>query len=78
MRWHNIMPKQKPIVLYQQTDSTYLFPLPCGTWVARITPVNHPKLGGGREISTSAVVRFDPESGVIETRNTVYMPKECV
>jgi hypothetical protein len=67
----------KPIVQYK----TYPEPMMCllsnhldkPFWCARLEVVNHPHIGNGI-VRTSAIVSFNPAGGVIETRNTIYVP----
>ena len=42
-------------------------------WYAKLDVKDHPVLGAG-VIRTSAIVNFNPATGIIETRNTVYVP----
>jgi hypothetical protein len=35
--------------------------------------VDHPHIGSGT-VRTSEIVSFNPHGGVIETRNTIYVP----
>jgi hypothetical protein len=68
----------KPIVFYK----TYSEPMMClmydsagkPFWCAKLEVVNHPTIGSGN-IRTSEIVRFNPRGGVIETRNTIYVPE---
>ncbi len=43
-------------------------------WCARLEVVDHPHLGTGN-IRTSEIVSFNPNGGIIETRNTIYVPE---
>jgi hypothetical protein len=43
-------------------------------WCAKLEVVDHPTIGSGN-IRTSEIVRFNPRGGVIETRNTIYVPE---
>jgi hypothetical protein len=71
--------KMKPIVLYK----TYSEPVMClmydskdkPFWCARLEVVNHPHIGNGM-VHTSEIVSFNPQGGIIETRNTVYVPEQ--
>lgn len=36
--------------------------------------VDHPRLGHNFDISTSAAISYDPETGILETLNTTYKP----
>jgi len=68
----------KPIVLYK----TYSEPMMClmhdsndkSFWCARLEVDNHPIFGSGH-IRTSEIVSFNPNGGIIETRNTIYVPE---
>lgn len=49
--------------------------------VAMLTPVDHPGTEHGRisntqPVRTSGVISYNPKTGAIETRNTIYMPEE--
>ena len=43
-------------------------------WCARLEVDNHPIVGNGH-IRTSEIVSFNPQGGIIETRNTIYVPE---
>jgi hypothetical protein len=43
-------------------------------WCAKLEVVNHPTIGDGN-IRTSEIVSFNPQGGIIETRNTIYVPE---
>lgn len=68
----------KPIVQYK----TYSDPVMClmydsmdkPFWCARLEVVNHPLIGDGN-IRTSEIVSFNPQGGIIETKNTIYIPE---
>lgn len=68
----------KPIVFYK----TYSDPTMCllydsadkPFWCARLEVANHPTIGSGN-IRTSEIVSFNPQGGIIETRNTIYVPE---
>jgi len=68
----------KPIVLYK----TYSEPMmmmqwdanDSAFWCARLEVVNHPHIGNGM-VRTSEIVSFNPHGGIIETRNTIYVPE---
>jgi len=68
----------KPIVHYK----TYSDPVMCllydsmdkPFWCARLEAVDHPHIGSGT-IRTSEIVSFNPHGGIIETRNTIYVPE---
>ena len=68
----------KPIVFYK----TYSEPMMCllydsmdkPFWCAKLEVVNHPTLGSG-VIRTGAIVSFNPQGGIIETKNTIYVPE---
>ena len=68
----------KPIVLYK----TYADPELCLVydstdkpfWCARLEVVNHPHKGDGN-LRTSEIVSFNPQGGIIETSNTIYVPE---
>ena len=68
----------KSIVFYK----TYSEPVLClmydsmdePFWCARLEVVDHPNLGSGN-IHTSAIVSFNPQGGIIETKNTIYVPE---
>ena len=69
----------KQIVHYK----TYSEPMMCmkfdpltnkAFWCAKLEVVNHTHLGSGN-IRTSEIVSFNPQGGIIETRNTVYVPE---
>ena len=63
----------KPIVHY-----TTLWNTPEKGYSAVLTVVDHPAthLNNFPCVHTSYVVSYDKETGVIETRNTIYKPKE--
>jgi len=42
-------------------------------WYAKLDVINHPLLGSGL-VRTSEIVSFNSQGGIIETKNTVYMP----
>jgi hypothetical protein len=44
-------------------------------WCAKLEVVNHPHIGSGN-IRTSEIVSFNPQGGIIETRNTIYVPEQ--
>lgn len=68
----------KPIVFYK----TYSDPMMCllydsmdkPFWCAKLEVVDHPTLGSG-SVRTSAIVSFNPQGGIIETANTIYVPE---
>ena len=47
---------------------------------ALLTPIDHPSelVSNTRQVRTSSVVNVDPQSGVIETMNTIYRPAQEV
>ena len=67
------MKSLKPIVHY-----TTLWNTPEKGYSAILTVVDHPAkyLNDCPWIYTSYVVSYDKKTGVIETRNTIYKPKE--
>ena len=68
----------KPIVLYKAYFGTAMCLLYDSNdkpfWCARLEVVNHPRIGSGN-IRTSEIVSFNPQGGIIETRNTIYVPE---
>ena len=68
----------KPIVFYK----TYSDPMMCllydsmdkPFWCAKLEVVNHPHIGSGN-IRTSEIVSFNAQGGIIETKNTIYVPE---
>lgn len=63
---------EKPVVKYLREDADIVV----GTR-ASVVAVDHPRLGFG-VVSTSKVLTYDPETGVFETLNTVYIPQKDV
>ena len=68
----------KPIVFYKTYSDPVLHVLNDSMdksfWCARLEVVNHPHLGDGM-VLTSEIVSFNPQGGIIETRNTIYVPE---
>ena len=54
------------LLMYDSTDNPF--------WCAKLEVVNHPTLGSGN-IRTGAIVSFNPQGGIIETKNTIYVPE---
>ena len=65
----------KPLVTYRPTSlSLYYF---AGTLRAFLIPEDHPdteNVVNGEGANTSEIVNFWPDTGVLETKNTIYMP----
>jgi len=61
----------KPVVHYDKTRPVYI---KLGS-LASVYALDHPRLGE-QDVYTSTVIRYDEATGVFETRNTVYFPKE--
>ena len=70
--------KMKPIVQYRTySEPTMMIQWDandCAFWCARLEVVDHPHLGTGN-IRTSEIVSFNPVGGIIETKNTIYVPE---
>lgn len=61
----------KPIVHYD-----YHKPLTFEWNFAYLTPLDHPNTRlNGIEVNTSAIVSYDEVTGIIETMNSIYVPK---
>lgn len=60
-------PSAKPVIMLGWDSNDDAF------WYAKLDVRDHPVLGNG-VVRTSAIVNFNPATGVIETRNTVYVP----
>lgn len=47
---------------------------------AFLTPIDHPSelVSNTVPVRTSSVVHFDPDSGTLETQNTIYRPAQDV
>ncbi len=65
----------KPVIFYDTDEDVSILRRPDGHFIARLNVIDHPRLGSAL-IGTSRVVNFDPATGTIETRNSVYRPKE--
>lgn len=64
---YKAMPNSQPKIYMSWDINDNVF------WFAKLDVMDHPRLGDG-QIKTSAIVGFSPVSGVIETRNTIYVP----
>lgn len=62
---------EKPIVHYRLSGISV--PIVVGKG-AFIFPVNHPHCSNTTIAHTSEVINYDPETGIFETRNTIYKP----
>jgi hypothetical protein len=65
----------KKIVHYSSVQSVQL------GLQAMLTPVDHPgnaahNISNNHPVRTSGVLSYNPKTGAIETRNTIYIPKE--
>lgn len=65
----------KPVIFYDTDEDVSIIRMPNGHFVARLYVHDHPRLGTAL-IGTSGVIHFDPATGTIETRNSVYRPME--
>ena len=64
----------KKIVHYDLEQGAIVF-----EYGAILNPVDHPdsaNVSNTKEVFTSKVLSYDPESGRIETENTIYIPYE--
>jgi hypothetical protein len=61
-------PHQKKIVRYHQLRGCKLGAL------AIVWPIDHPEIPVGKYGKTTAIQKFDPRTGVVETANTRYEP----
>jgi hypothetical protein len=66
----NKMESEKPVVHY--IGKPYGLQLGGRCYLDEV--VDHPRLGHCHEVSTSGVVRIEPNTGIFETYNTVYKP----
>ena len=57
-------------LLYDKNDQPF--------WCARLEVVDHPLKGNDIScvMRTSEIVSFNPQGGIIETRNTIYVPEQ--
>jgi hypothetical protein len=62
--------KEKPVVHY--IGELYNINLGQRCWLDEV--VDHPHLGRCKDVSTSGVIRIEPNTGVFETYNTIYKP----
>lgn len=61
---------KKPIVYYIESRDNFIFT----GHRAIIDPVDHPRFPNPGRIRTSVVIKYDIETGVFETKNTIYKP----
>lgn len=70
--------KLKPTVYYSGVAWICCYNKSLGTFVAYLESIeNHPRLGNALDVRTSWIVDFDLDTGVIETKNTIYKPVLC-
>ena len=63
---------EKPIVFYRGTVGLIDYLDGQGALITGV--INHPVLGNQDWVTTSKIIRQDPD-GTVETRNTIYKPE---
>lgn len=66
----------KPVVVYRDLAAEWCTPV-VGRSIYLVGVEKHPRGLRGDLVLTSPVRRYDPETGQIETENTVYIKKEA-